>query len=48
MPHGLVIRPRCCERHGFVGVGQTSGDNEEGAPDGRYLSVAEEESRESS
>lgn len=39
---------RFYERHGFVDVERTSGDNEEGAPDVRYLSVAEEESRESS
>ena len=30
---------RFYERHGFVAVEQTDGDNEEGAPDVRYLSV---------
>lgn len=30
---------RFYERHGFVAVEETDGDNEEGAPDVRYLSV---------
>lgn len=39
---------RFYERHGFVAVEMTEGANEEGAPDVRYLSVAEDRAAQTS